>query len=106
MSRAVSTPEDAIVIAALLDASTLDAPCLMASPAKYQPNNLEAYCNILVNLSRPSNVSTQAIQFLIWKGDCFWERPVWRMERALLVDDDCVMINGDCEEFEEGCNSA
>ena len=78
--------------------------CLV-SPTKYQHNNLEVYCNnILVNLPRPSNVSTQAIISLIWNGGHFWERPVWRMEMVLLEDD--WVINGDCKELEERCNSS
>mmetsp|Transcript_21540 Transcript_21540/g.40842 ORF Transcript_21540/g.40842 Transcript_21540/m.40842 type:complete len:103 (+) Transcript_21540:97-405(+) len=35
----------------------------VASPWKYQLKNLDRYCKSLVNLSRPSKVRTQAIQF-------------------------------------------
>jgi len=70
------------------DASTTTSPNCLDRPAKYQPNNLEAYCNTLVNLSRPSNVNTQAIQFLIWNGERLEEMPVWMMVRAFDFDDD------------------
>ena len=48
----------------------------LANPAKYQHNRRLLYCNTFVNLSRPSNVKTHAIQFLIWNGDRFAARPV------------------------------
>ncbi len=54
----------------------------LANPAKYQHNNRDEYCNIFVNLSRPSNVKTQVIQFLICTGDFLLEMPVCRMDRC------------------------
>lgn len=62
------------------------AAIFVARPAKYQDSSLLVYCNTFVNLSLPSSVKTQAIQFLTWNGDRLAERPVWSMDRA----DDCV----------------
>ena len=57
-----------------------------ARPPKCQASNRQAYCNTLVNLSRPSNVRRQAIQFSRCKGERLSERPVERTDSALFLE--------------------
>ena len=77
---------------------------LAANVAKYQHNNRDEYCNTFVNLSRPSNVNTHAIQFLICNGDRFAAMPVCITDgRSNLfsssvedtTDDGCMIAIGD-----------
>ena len=77
----VSSEDGPAIVAIPLEVVAVALHCL-ANPAKYQHNNRDEYCNIFVNLSRPSNVNTQVIQFFISTGDFLLEMPVCRMERC------------------------